>query len=188
MASCKPASGSHQHQSPEASCFVDRTYKTTLTERTVSERVRSPQIVRKSKIFVITRDFISRTTLIWNVPCLSELDGTWCLTARVIRFSVRRADHHSHYLTTNQITYNGSIRGVGFTRGQTPRQSPWQSAHGINIGLHISESPINSPCCLSTKIGQSWIMKTISVYFPVGIDAILSLSMSHGENSFIHSN
>ena len=120
----KPASGSHQHQSPEASCFIDRTYKTTLTERTVSERVRSPQIVRKSKIFVITRDFISRTTLIWNVPCLSELDGTWCLTARVIRFSVRRADHHSHYLTTNQITYDGSIRGVGFTRGQTPRQSP----------------------------------------------------------------
>ena len=70
MASCKPASGSHQHQSSEASCFVDRTYKTTLTERTVSERVRSPQIVRKSKIFVITSDEVSRTTLLRSVPLL----------------------------------------------------------------------------------------------------------------------
>ena len=120
----EPASGSHQHQSPEASCFVDRTDKPTLTERTVSERFRSPQVVRKSKIFVITRDFVSRMTLIWNVPSLSELDSAWYLTARVMRLSVRRADHHSHYLTTNQITYDGSIRGVGFTRGQTPRQSP----------------------------------------------------------------
>jgi len=89
----EPASGSHQHQSPEASCFVDRTDKPTLTERTVSERFRSPQVVRKSKIFVITRDFVSQTTLIWNVPFLSELDSAWYLTARVMWLSVRHADH-----------------------------------------------------------------------------------------------
>ena len=116
----EPASGSHQHQSPEASCFVDRTDKPTLTERTVSERFRSPQVVRKSKIFVITRDFVSRMTLIWNVPSLSELDSAWYLTARVMRLSARHADHHNYYLPTNRAKYYESLRGVGFTSRQSP--------------------------------------------------------------------
>ena len=52
----------------------------------------------------------------------SELDGAWCLTAYVMRLSARHADHDSHYLITNRITYYGSLRSVGFTLwGQAPR-------------------------------------------------------------------
>jgi hypothetical protein len=32
------------------------------------QRAQSPQVVRKSKIFVITRDFVSRTTWIRSLP------------------------------------------------------------------------------------------------------------------------
>ena len=121
---CEPASRSypHQHQSPElpAASFFDRTSRTTLTDRAVSQRFRSPQVVRKSKIFVITRDFVSRMTLIWNVPSLSELDSAWYLTARVMRLSARHADHHNYYLPTNRAKYYESLRGVGFTSRQSP--------------------------------------------------------------------
>ena len=66
---------------------------------------------------MITRDFVSRTTLIRNIPSLSMLDSAWCLTAHVIGLSAKHTDHQSHYLITNQITYYGSLRGVGLILG-----------------------------------------------------------------------
>jgi hypothetical protein len=41
-----------------------------LQRQVYPQRAQSPQVVRKSKIFVITRDFVSRTTWIRSLPLL----------------------------------------------------------------------------------------------------------------------
>jgi len=76
---CEPASGSHQYQSPEASCF-----STELTNPlSLRESVQSGSGLHRSfanRRFSWSRD---ASSLGWcwfrTLPSLSELDSAWCL-------------------------------------------------------------------------------------------------------------
>ena len=92
---------------------------------------------------MITRDFVSRTTLIRNVPSLPVMDSAWCLTAHVIGLSAKHTDHQSHYFNHQSDHILRVTERCRLDLGVKPRGSRLDNLYSYIIMLRLLNSSSN---------------------------------------------